>query len=200
MSRAQRPGDRRDDLLSRRRDQHDVTAAELVGGDEVRGFAEHQRRHDVMQRFVDDRLDLGDVPTGAHIGHVGTHPVHLVMIGTGEQVDELGVAGLEHSTTVEQSLIEERFAERQCAGLGDDGLIQVEERRGAGVRSCGCRRLRLSLLVRGRVEDGHRPSICRWSNGGGTSRAKRSLAKRGKAHTVGIFAAQRVFRWNSYLR
>lgn len=103
-------------------------------GDQVGGLGEHQRGDDVVQRLVDDRLDLFDVPAGAHVGHVRPHPIHLVMIGTGEQIDELRVAGLEHRAPVEQALSEKRFAERQRAGLGDDRLVQVEEGRRAGVR------------------------------------------------------------------
>jgi hypothetical protein len=98
-----------------------------VRGDQVGGFGEHQRGHDVVQRFADDRPDLLHIPAAAHVGHVGAHPVHLVMISTVEQEDELGVAGLEHRAAREQSLIEERFAERQRAGLGDDGLVEVEQ-------------------------------------------------------------------------
>src|SRR5271157_5207108 len=96
---------------------------------------------------------------------MGAHPIHLVMIVAGEQEDELGVAGLEHGAAVEQSLVEERFAERQRAGLGDDRLVQVEKGRGVGAWSGACRCLLASLLLCGRVEGGHRPSIGRWSRG-----------------------------------
>lgn len=95
-----------------------------------------------MQRFVDDRPHLRRIPTGAHVGHVGAHPVHLIVVGAGEQKYELRVAGLEHGAAVEQSLSEEGFAERQRAGLRDDGLVQIEEGGGAGVRSGACGSLR----------------------------------------------------------
>lgn len=131
---AQRAGDRAHNLLAGGGDHHDVTSTQFVAGYEVCGFGEHQRRHDVVQRLVDYRLHLFRVPAGAHVGHVGAHPVHLVMVGAGKQKDELRIAGFEHGSSVHQALREERFAERQRAGFGDDRLVQVEKRRGAGAR------------------------------------------------------------------
>ena len=119
------------------------------------GLGEDQRVDDVVQRLVDDRLDLFDVPAGAHIGDVGPHPVHLVVVGARHQEEELGVAGLEHRPPIDQPLIEEGFAESQRAGLRDDRLVEVEERRGAnGLPGC---RLRLRYgTARGRwVGCGH---------------------------------------------
>ena len=68
MGGAECAGDRRDDLLAGGGDHDDVAAAELVVGDQVGGLGEHQWVDDVVQRLADDRLDLFDVPPGAHVG------------------------------------------------------------------------------------------------------------------------------------
>jgi hypothetical protein len=52
-----------------------------VVGDQLGGFGEHQRVHDVVQRLADDRLHLFDVPTGAHVRDIRAHPIHLVVVG-----------------------------------------------------------------------------------------------------------------------
>lgn len=145
-----------------------------------------------MQGFVDYRPHLGYVPTGAHVGQVGAHPVHLVMVSTGQQKDELRVAGLQHGAAVEQSLSEERFAERQCAGLGNDGLVQVEKGRGAGSRSGASRCLRWGLPLGGRVGDGHRPSIGRQLDRPATLFPNRSIDYRCCREVKSIYTAQAV--------
>jgi hypothetical protein len=68
-----------------------------------------------VQCLVDDRRHLLDVPAGAHAGDVGAHSVHLVVVGTGHQIEELGVARGEHGPAVEQTLVEEGFAESERA-------------------------------------------------------------------------------------
>ena len=138
--------------------------------DQVGRLGKHQRRDDVVQGFVDDRLDLLDVPAGAHVGQVNAHPLHLVVVGAGEQEQELGVARFEDGPTVDQTLREEGFAERQRAGFGDDRLVEIEEGGRARSRTGGRRR---SLLVSGRVGDGHRPSIGRCAGKSRRCRQKR---------------------------
>ncbi|SHX10868.1 Uncharacterised protein [Mycobacteroides abscessus subsp. abscessus] len=148
-------GDGRDDLLTGRRDHHDVAAAQLVVGDQVGGFGEHQGVDDVVQRLGDDRLDLFDVPARAHVRQVGPHAVHLIVVGTGHQEQKLGIGGLEDRLPVQQSLVEKRFAKSEGAGLGDHRFVEIEE--GCGAHRTG----RLGLLTRrgrglgGRIGCGH---------------------------------------------
>ena len=91
----------RDDLLAGGRDDHHVAAAQLVVGDQFGGLGEDQRVDDVVQRFADDRLDLFDVPTGAHVGDIGAHAVHLVVVGARHQEQELRVGGLQHRPPID---------------------------------------------------------------------------------------------------
>jgi hypothetical protein len=69
---------------------------------------------------------------GAHLGDLRPHALHLLRVGAAEGEDELRVGALEHGAPVDQPALEERTAEGQGAGLGDDRLVQVEERRCAG--------------------------------------------------------------------
>lgn len=91
-----------------------------------------------------------------------------------------------------QSLSEERFAERQCAGLGNDGLVQVEKGRGAGSRSGASRCLRWGLPLGGRVGDGHRPSIGRQLDRPATLFPNRSIDYRCCREVKSIYTAQAV--------
>ena len=98
---AQRPRDRRDDLLARCRNDDDVSATDLVVGDQVGGLREHEWVDDVVQGLADDRLHLLDVPPRAHIGDIGPHSVHLVVIGTRHQEQELRVGRLENRAPID---------------------------------------------------------------------------------------------------
>jgi len=75
--------------------------AQLVVGDEVGGLGEDQRGDDLVQGLLDRGLDLLDVPAGAHARHVRAHPVHLVVVGARHQEDELGVAGLQDTASIQ---------------------------------------------------------------------------------------------------
>ena len=96
MGGAEGLGDRADDLLARRGDDDDVASAQLVVGDQIGGLGEHQRIDDVVQGLADDRLDLLHVPARTHIGDVVAHAVHLVVVGTRHQEQELRVGRLEY--------------------------------------------------------------------------------------------------------
>ena len=100
MGGAEGLGDRADDLLAGGRDDDDVASAQLVIGDQIGRLGEDQWVDDVVQRLADDRLDLFDVPPCAHIGDVIAHAVHLVVVGTRHQEEELGVGGLEYGASV----------------------------------------------------------------------------------------------------
>ena len=159
MGGAERAGDGRHHLLSGGRYNHDVAAAQLVTGDQIRGLCEHQRSDDVVQGLVDNRLHLLHLPSGAHVRQMHANAVHLIVVRAGQSEDELGIAGLEHRPAVQQSLGKKGFAECKRARFGDDCLIKIEEGGGAGVRRSVCRCLRWRFLRAGRVGDGHRLSI-----------------------------------------
>ena len=54
-------------------------------------------------RLGDDAMNrwMLDVPPGAHVCHVGPHPVHLIVIGTRHQEQELCVGGLENRASID---------------------------------------------------------------------------------------------------
>jgi hypothetical protein len=100
--------------------------------DQVRRLRVDQRVDDLVQGLPDDLVHGGGVPAGHHRGQLGAQALHLLGVGAGEGEDQLGVGGLEHGAPVDQPAVEERPAEGEGAGLGDDRLVQVEERRCAG--------------------------------------------------------------------
>jgi hypothetical protein len=124
--------DRADHLGAGAGDDHDLPARRAVLLDQVGGLGVDQRVHDLVQRLPDDVVHDRDVPPRRHGGDLPAHPFHLVGVRAGQREDELRVGALEHGTTVDQPALEERPAEGQGAGLGDDRLVQVEERCGAG--------------------------------------------------------------------
>ena len=81
-----------------------------------------------MQRLVDDLAHLVDPPALAERGEVVPDAGDLLVVGTVHAEHELRVRRLDEITAVDQPVPVERPAERQGAGLGDDGLVQVEER------------------------------------------------------------------------
>ncbi len=129
--------DRLDDLRPTARDDHDLAAGGAVLLDQVRGLGVDERVDDVVQRLPDDVVHRRDVPAGAHGRDLRPETLHLLGVGAGEGEDELRVRGLQRGTPVDQPALEERAAEGQGAGLGDDRLVQIEERRGAGHSSRG---------------------------------------------------------------
>ena len=66
----------------------------MVGG-QLGILGEHQGIDDVVQRLGDDRLDLFDVPAGAHARHLGPHAIHLIVVGPRHQEEELRITGLD---------------------------------------------------------------------------------------------------------
>src|SRR4029453_5929143 len=84
---------------------------------------------------LDDVLDLLHIPAGSHRREVVTHPLHLVVVRATDEIDELRVTPAQDRAPVYQPTGIERAAEGQRARLGDDRLVQVEERgRAAGSR------------------------------------------------------------------
>lgn len=110
-------------IFPRGGDHHNVAAAELVIGDQIGGLGEHQGVDDVVQCLGHDRLHLFHIPARAHVGDVCAHPIHLVVVGAGQQEEELCIARFQDRASVDQALIEERLAEGEGARLGDHGLV-----------------------------------------------------------------------------
>jgi hypothetical protein len=125
--RAEHVADRLDHLGAGRRDDHHVAAGRVVLLDQLHRLVEHQRVHDVVQGLGDDVLHRLHVPPGGERGKVLTHPLHLVVVGATDEVDELGVRTAQDGAPVDQPALVEGPAERQRAGLGDDRLVEVEE-------------------------------------------------------------------------
>ena len=105
--------------------------AALCMRDQLDRLVVDDRVDDLVQRLGDDLAHLRDVPPRAHAGQVGAHPLDLVVVGAGEREHELRVRAAQHGPAVDQSALVERLAEREHAGLGDDRLVEIEERRGA---------------------------------------------------------------------
>jgi hypothetical protein len=110
----------------------DLAARGPVLLDQVGRLGVDEGVDDLVQGLPDDVGHHGGIPAGGHRGDLAPQPLHLIGIGAGEGEDELGVGPLEDRPAVDQPALEERPSEGQGAGLGDDGLVQVEERRGAG--------------------------------------------------------------------
>ncbi len=129
---AQQFADRLDDLRPGGGDDHDVAARHVVLLDEGGRLVVDDRIDQVVQRLRDDLLDLPDVPAAAQGGEVLAHPLHLVVVGAAGREDELGICGPQDRPAVDQSSLIEGLAERECARLRNDRLVQVEEGRCAG--------------------------------------------------------------------
>ena len=81
-------------------------------------------------------LTVCDVPAGAQLRHELPHLLHLVVVGAADEVDELGVRAAQHRAARDQAAGLELAAEGERARLGDDRLVEVEERcRRAGHRA-----------------------------------------------------------------
>ena len=124
--------DRLDHLRPAAGDDDDLPAGRPVFLDQVGGLGVHERVHDLVQRLAHDVLDRLGVPAGDHGGELRAQPLHLLGVDADAGEDELGVGRLQDGAAIDQPAVEERPAEGQGAGLGDDRLVQVEERRCAG--------------------------------------------------------------------
>jgi hypothetical protein len=100
--------------------------------DQLHGLVVDQRVDDVVQGLGDDVLDRLHVPARGQRREVLPHPLHLVVVGATDEVDELRVRAAQHGAPVDQTALVERAAERERARLGDDGLVEIEERGAAG--------------------------------------------------------------------
>jgi hypothetical protein len=127
-----------------RHDDHVATGG-MVLLDQVDRLVVHQWLDDVVQRVGDDVAHRLHVPTGDQLRHELPHLLHLVVVGAADQVDELRVRAAEYGAPRDQPTGLELLAERERARPGDDGLVQVEERRGgprdgahAGESTDGC--------------------------------------------------------------
>ena len=76
-------------------------------------------------------LTVSTSQPGAQLRHELPHLLHLVVVGSADEVDELCVRRAQHRAAGDQPACLELAAERQRARLRDDGLVEVEE---------GCRR------------------------------------------------------------
>jgi hypothetical protein len=99
--------------------------------DQVGRLGVDQRVDDVVQGLAHDLVHRGDVPAGAQRRDLRAEALHLLRVGTLQREDELRVGRLEDGAAVDQPTVEERSSEGQGAGLGEDRLVEVEERRSA---------------------------------------------------------------------
>jgi len=114
--------------------------------DQAHRLVVHQGVDDVVQRVGHDLLDGLDVPPRAELRHELPQLLHLVVVGPADEVDELRVRRPEHRPARDQAASLELPAEGQRARLGDDRLVEVEER---------CRRSRHRAHVQKCRQDGH---------------------------------------------
>ncbi len=102
-------------------------AGRSVLTDQRRRFRVHVRVDQLFQRLVDDLADLFHPPALTELGYMITDLGHLLFVGTTETEHELGIRRLHHVSPGNQAITIERTAERQGTGLGDDGLVKIEE-------------------------------------------------------------------------
>ncbi len=93
---AEHLADRLDHLGARRRDDDDVATGRAVLLDQGHGLVVDERLDDRGQGLVDDVAHGRDVPAGAELRHELAHLVHLVVVGTTGEEDELGVRRAQH--------------------------------------------------------------------------------------------------------
>ena len=149
---AEHSGDGFDQFGAARRDDHHVAPGGMVLVDERDRLPVDRRLDEVDERLGDDLSDLLHLPSGHHRRDVLAHPLHLVVVGAGEQEDDVGVGGTQHGATVDQAAVVERAGEGERRGAGDDRLVEVEEG--------GCRHRRHrhgATLVRPSDSAGARP-------------------------------------------
>jgi len=124
---AQPRPDRFDDLGAGGGDDDHIAAGRLVFGDELDRLLVDDRLHNAVECLAYDLADLFHVPAGGQLRQVDPHTLHLVVIGPGGQVHQLGVGALEDVGTADQSAGVERLCEGKGTRLGQDGLVEVEE-------------------------------------------------------------------------
>ena len=120
--------DRLDDLGAGRRHDDDVASGGVVVLDELDRLVEDDRVDDRVQGLGHRLTHDLDVPAGDHLGEVVAHLLELVVVGAAGREHELGVGAAEHGATAQQAAVVEGPAEGERARLGDDRLVQVEER------------------------------------------------------------------------
>ena len=99
----------------------------LVLADQRGGLGVHVRVDQLVQRLGHDLLDLLDLPALAQRGQVVAGARHGLLVGAAQPEHQLGVRGLHHVAAADQAVTIERPSEGQRAGLGDDGLVEIEE-------------------------------------------------------------------------
>ncbi len=130
--RAQQFPDRLDHLGARGGHDHHVPAGRVVLLDEGGGLVVDDRVDQLVQGLGDDLPYVLDVPAAAQRGKILAHALHLVMVQTADQEDELGICGTQRGPAVDQPALVEGLAEGERAGLRNDRLVQVKEGRCAG--------------------------------------------------------------------
>jgi secretion/DNA translocation related CpaE-like protein len=114
-------------FFARGRNDDDIASGGFVLCDEFDCLVIDQRINDLVQRLVDDVTDLLHVPSGAHCGEVVPHSVHLVFVGASEGEHKLGVSASQDRSPIDQAALVKGLSEGECARLGDDGLVEIEE-------------------------------------------------------------------------
>ena len=120
-----------DDFGAGGADDHHVPAGGVVLLDEGGGLVIDDGVDQIVQGLGDDLPYLLHIPAAAQLREVFAHPFHLIVVRTTDQVDELGICGPQYRSSVDEPAVVEGSSEGERARLGDHGLVEIEERRGA---------------------------------------------------------------------
>ena len=117
-----------DDLLGR--GGHDVHAAPFlpVQCHEVERLLVHERVDHLDDHVLHQLFDLLAIPPLGQGKEAVLQPLHLLLVGPDQQVDELRVGPPQELAARDHARPVHRPGQRERAGLGDDRLVQVEER------------------------------------------------------------------------
>jgi len=125
---AERLADRADHFVTGAGDQHHVATSGAVLGDQGRRFGVHIRVYQLIEGFPHDLLDLLDAPALTQLGQVIAGARHALFVAAAHSQEQLRIGALDYIAAGDQPVAVERSAECQRTGLGDDRLVEVEER------------------------------------------------------------------------
>src|SRR5664280_2410951 len=175
------------------RDRVHLVAGGTVGLDQVEGLGIDDGLDGLLERLPHDLPDQVAVPALGQGEHRLPHPGQLLLAGPEVEIDDLGDHRPHDQAPVDEAAPVERPAEGGDGRLGDDRLVQVEER-GAHRSQCptnsSCTASSASAVTRARTSS---PTARRVSPRGTTSLSDRTtattVASRGNPNSARLMPA-----------
>ena len=121
-------GDRSDDLFWACRDDDHPASPAGVFIDEEECFGVDEGFGHIGERFANKLFDLVALPTCDEMEQFVAGPFELVCVGSEKEVEDLGEPHPCERLPTEEACLVERSAERERRRLGNDCLVEIEER------------------------------------------------------------------------